>query len=298
MLTRASSVLALLFLLGGAGGVARAGEPCENAQGWLQGPCETKYQDGKRQTSATYERHVLHGAYKSWYRSGQLEVETSYIRGAPDGPYRAFFANGKLRHEATYARGIPTGTWHEYDDTGEVRWTMRFGRKAQLLALEPKPVATGIMDFEVVLERGSNLEGMDSLTVDGAGRGVAVQRIFLPRIADKKENGMEAGELYFERTYRSYEFPLDAATIKALRQEIATLGIFGLKDEYRDPAQHDGSQWNLKVKDGAKVKAISCSNLFPPELRKLAQVLDERVLAPQEFFRLSAVATDASQRKN
>lgn len=297
MLTRASSVLALLLLVGGAGGVARANEPCENAQGWLQGPCETRYEDGKRRTSATYERHVLHGAYKSWHPSGQLEVEASYIRGAPDGPYRAYFANGKLRHEATYARGIPTGTWHEYDETGKVRWAMRFGRKAQLLSLEPKPEPTGIGDFEIVLARGSNQEGMDTLTVDGAGRGVMVHRVFLPRVADKKENGMEVGELYFERAYRTYEFPLDAATIKAVRQEIATLGIFALKDEYRDPAQHDGSQWNFSVKDGAKSKAISCSNAFPPELMKLAQLLDERVLGPQDFFRLSAVATDASQRK-
>jgi antitoxin component YwqK of YwqJK toxin-antitoxin module len=87
--------------------------------GTENGPCTTKFPNGKNRTLGNYKKGVRHGGWTEWHESGSLAARGNYIDGKQDGEWRHFGSSGTLAEIGHWKMGSKSDTWTTFHANGK-----------------------------------------------------------------------------------------------------------------------------------------------------------------------------------
>ena len=82
---------------------------------------EYYYDDGKKESEASYTENKLTGKTTGWYPNGTIRYEYNYVDGMYDGKWTYYHPNGKVANVGLYSQGRAIGTWYHYYPSGKKR---------------------------------------------------------------------------------------------------------------------------------------------------------------------------------
>ncbi len=90
-------------------------------QGELQGPVTRYDQSGFKIEEISYDHGKMHGPVTSWYSNCFRKQKGQYEQDLKTGHWTQWNFTGRLSSEGDYTKGLKTGIWSEYDREGHLQ---------------------------------------------------------------------------------------------------------------------------------------------------------------------------------
>lgn len=97
------------------------------------------------------------------------------------------------------------------------------------------------------------------------------------RVMQVHQNG---GGVAMSRGLGDVRFTAPTEHVRLLREAVADNQFFDLDDSYVDRSIHDGANATFSARVGEHTKSVHCSNLFPPEIIAIRNVIRAHLLTP------------------